>query len=88
MEKQRRKEPGGLKKTFLRKILSMVLCFIIVLGTLNGCKNKEETKQIETKTMEHEPLTIFSIHDMDIKNFSEELHKKYPEVNIEIKSFS
>ena len=87
MEKQRRKETGRLKKTFLRKILSMVMCFTMVMGTLGGCDNKEETKHIETKNMEHEPLTIFSIHDMDIKNFSEELHKKYPEVNIEIKSF-
>ena len=56
-----------MKKTVLRKILSMVLCFVMVIGTLNGCNNKEKTESIQEKNMEHEPLTIFSIHDMDIE---------------------
>ena len=76
-----------MKKSFLRKLLTMVMCVMLVLGTLSGCSNKEKVQDTQTGKEEHEPLTIFCLNDMVTEHFIESLQEKYPEINLEVKSY-
>lgn len=64
----------------MKKAIHLVLCLILA-GLLCGCEAQEKAKP-ETKSGQHEALTMFTFN-VNYQNFMDALHKKYPEINIE-----
>ena len=62
----------------LRKLLSLSIAAVLLCFT--GCVNKNTLS-------EHEPITMLAPY-LDCDRFVDLVHKKYPEVNLKILSYS
>lgn len=77
-------------KFMFKKVLSLLLC-ITMITACTACgndKNTQETKSQKEVTKEHEALTITSFNNLIKEDFIEAFHKEYPEVKLDINSYS
>ena len=65
----------------IKKLQSVCLILACVAAGLIGCGKKDETSK------QHEALTFMAPY-MDVDSFIEEVHKTYPEVEIEVVPYS
>ena len=69
----------------MKKIFGCFLTITCAIALLSGCSSTNATK--ENKTSEHEAITINAPYN-NISDFVDLVHKKYPEINIDVIPYS
>ena len=73
-----------------KKIISMVLVGLMGLSMLSGCSSSDKTTDDTADaeyTGDHEPI-VMQIPNRNMADFIELLHEKYPEINLQIDTYS
>lgn len=74
-----------------RKYWSCFLAVLCVVTMLSGCAGRSTQKSgsnaVESKSSTHEPITINAPYQ-NISAFTDKVHEKYPEINIEVVPYS